>query len=67
MNLDYRSLYHHFECGVILCRNSQVAQIERDVQETLLKCEEQTREALKKLKLWEKTLGWLMRIVAPLM
>lgn len=44
-----------------------MAQIERDVQETLLKCEEQTREALKKLKLWEKTLGWLMRIVAPLM
>ncbi len=67
VNLDYRSLYHHFECGVILYRNSQVAQIERDVQETLLKCEEQTREALKKLKLWEKTLGWLMRIVAPLM
>ena len=67
VNLDYRSLYHHFECGVILYRNSQVAQIERDVQETLLKCEEQTRESLKKLKPWEKTLGWLMRIVAPLM
>ena len=30
INLDYRSLYHHFECGVFLYRNSQIGQIEQD-------------------------------------
>ena len=67
MNLDYRSLYHHFECGIILYRNSQIARIERDVQDTLAKCIEQTREDVKRRKIWEKALGWVMRIVAPLM
>lgn len=67
VNLDYRSLYHHFECGLILYQNSQVALIERDVQETLKKCLEQTPEDVKRMKLPEKTIGWVMRIVAPLM
>lgn len=67
VNLDYRSLYHHFECGLILYRNSQVAKIERDVQETLKKCLEQTPEDVRRMKLPEKTIGWVMRIVAPLM
>ncbi|MCM1190698.1 MAG: phospholipase D-like domain-containing protein [bacterium] len=66
VNLDYRSLYHHFECGLILYQNSQVAQIEKDVQETLQKCLEQTPEDVKRMKLSEKTVGWIMRIVAPL-
>ncbi len=67
VNLDYRSLYHHFECGIVLYRSSQIARIEEDVQETLLKCIEQTREDVKKQKFWEKASGWIMRIVAPLM
>ena len=67
VNLDYRSLYHHFECGVILYRNSKIAMIEQDIQDTLAKCIEQTTENVKALKLREKVLGWVMRIVAPLM
>lgn len=67
VNLDYRSLYHHFECGLILYQNSQVARIEQDVQETLKKCLEQTPEDVRRMKLLEKTIGWVMRIVAPLM
>lgn len=67
VNLDYRSLYHHFECGIILYRNSQIARVEKDVQETLGKCIEQTREDIKKQKLWEKVFGWVLRIIAPLM
>ena len=67
VNLDYRSLYHHFECGVILYRNSRIAMIEQDIQDTLAKCIEQTPESVKALKLREKVLGWVMRIVAPLM
>ena len=67
VNLDYRSLYHHFECGVIMYRNSQVAVIEQDVQETLSKSIEVGIEDYKKLKLHDRMLGRIMRIVAPLM
>lgn len=67
VNLDYRSLYHHFECGVVLYRNSQVDMIEQDVQDTLERCIEVTTEDYKKLKLTDKLVGSVMRIVAPLM
>ncbi len=67
VNLDFRSLYHHFECGLFLYRNSQVATIEQDIQETLKKCIEQTTKDLEKRKFRDRALGWIMRIVAPLL
>lgn len=35
VNLDYRSLYLHFECGVFIYNNPVVREIEQDFQETL--------------------------------
>ncbi len=67
VNLDYRSLYHHFECGVVLYKNSQVAEAERDVMETLKKCLEMTPEDYKRLRLRDRFLGKIMRIIAPMM
>ncbi len=67
VNLDYRSLYHHFECGLILYQNTQVRVIEEDVQETLTRCIEIKPEDYKKQKLRDRMLGRIMRIVAPLM
>ena len=67
VNLDYRSLYHHFECGLVLYRNSQIAVIEQDIQDTLKKCIEMKVEDYKKLKITDRALGRIMRIVAPLM
>ncbi len=67
VNLDYRSLYHHFECGVILYENSEIAAIEEDVQNTLDKCIEIHLEDYKKQKLGDRILGGLMRLIAPLM
>ena len=67
VNLDYRSLYHHFECGVVLYRNSQVAKVEQDVQDTLRKCIEMTTSDYKKMKLTDRMLGRIMRFVAPMM
>lgn len=67
VNMDYRSFYHHFECGLILYQNSQVEIIEKDVQDTLGKCIEIRQEDYKKQKLGDRILGRIMRIVAPLM
>lgn len=67
VNLDYRSLYHHFECGIVLYENSQIAVIEQDVRNTLEKCLKMTPEDYKKLKLYERAIGRIMRVIAPLM
>lgn len=67
VNLDYRSLYHHFECGLMLYRNSQVAVIEQDIQDTLQKCIEITPEEYAKRKLRDRLAGGILRIIAPLM
>ena len=39
-NMDYRSLFLHFECGVLLQYNSQVAALRDDVRATLPQCRE---------------------------
>lgn len=67
INLDYRSMYHHFECGALMYRNSEIAAIERDFQETLEKCQEVSVDDYKKQKLWERLEGKFLRMLAPLM
>ncbi len=41
-NLDFRSLYLHFECGVQVYDNAVVAQVKEDFLETLNICQEVT-------------------------
>lgn len=67
INLDYRSMYHHFECGTLLYRNSEVAAVERDFEETLEKCQEISVGDYRKQKLWERLEGKFLRMLAPLM
>ena len=67
VNLDYRSLFHHFECGVVLYRNSQIAVMEQDFQDTLGKCIEMKEGDYGKLRLQDRAIGRIMRLVAPLM
>ena len=40
INMDYRSLFLHFECGTLLYRNSQILALRDDVLNTLRKCRE---------------------------
>ena len=67
INLDYRSLYHHYECAAYLYQTSCVADIEKDFQETLAKCRVVTPETIKHEKLKYKILGKLAQFIAPLM
>ena len=67
INLDYRSLYHHFECATYLYKSACVSDIERDFQQTLAKCREVTDETIKNEKASYKILGSLMKFIAPLM
>jgi cardiolipin synthase len=67
VNLDYRSLYHHFECGAFIYNNPVVWDIEKDFQETLQKCHKMTMQDLKNRSWFEKLSGKILRLIAPLM
>lgn len=66
INLDYRSLYLHFECGLYLEDVECINDIKKDVCETITKCSEVTKkEAIPGLikGMWQAVL----RLFAPLM
>ena len=67
INLDYRSLYLHFECAALMSRTPAVAAIEADYQQTLTKCRKVTIEDCKRDRLGRRLTGWLLRPLAPLM
>lgn len=67
INLDYRSLYHHFECAAYMYRTDCIPEIERDFSETLAKCRKVTPETIKKEKFSYKLAGAFLKIFAPLM
>ena len=69
INLDYRSLYHHFEDAVWMVDAPCIPAIEDDFQRTLTQC--RTVEATKQ-SIWQgQTLlcltGRLVKAIAPLL
>ena len=67
INLDYRSLYHHFECAAYIYKASCIADMERDFQDTLGRCREVTLQSIRKEKLYYKIMGRVMQFIAPMM
>ena len=67
INLDYRSLYHHFECAAYLYDTDCIPAIKEDIRETLLKCRMVTYESIKTEKWTLKMMGYLLKALAPLM
>ncbi|MCM1325004.1 MAG: cardiolipin synthase [Bacteroidales bacterium] len=67
INLDYRSLYHHFECATYLYRTDCIAKIEEDFEKTLGMCREVTAETIKQEKLSYKVMGGFLKLFAPLL
>ena len=67
VNLDYRSLYHHFECGAFIYSSPVIADIEQDFQETKKQCTLITMETYKKIPLHIKLIGWFFHVFSPLL
>lgn len=67
INLDYRSLYLHFECAALLLDCPAVADVEADMQRTFAQCRRLTVTDCKKDRLSRRLTGWLLRPLAPLM
>lgn len=67
VNLDFRSLYLHFECGVWMYRSKAVMQVKEDCIETFECSEEMTLEFCRKRALPIRMLQAVLRLLAPLM
>ncbi len=67
INLDYRSLYLHFECAAYLLNMPAVAHVEEDYQRTLKECKQITVDILSKDSFGRKLAGYLLKVLAPLM
>ena len=67
INLDYRSLYLHFECAVLIYGASVIADIENDAHETFEKSKEITKADLKRHGLLFALYTGLLKLIAPLM
>ncbi len=67
VNLDYRSLYLHFECGVWMYRTDCLSDMKRDYEETLGRCILITKKEMDACPLWKKLLRPILRLFAPLM
>lgn len=68
INLDYRSLYLHFECGVFLYRAPAVAEVYEDVKATLAVSREiSIADCQRKHPLGMSLFHALLRLAAPLL
>ncbi len=67
INMDYRSLYLHFECGVFMYKSKAVGQIKQDFLETLEVCSPISLDDIKNVKLSTRIIRSLLRVFAPLM
>ena len=69
INLDYRSLYHHFENAVWMRRVGSIRDMETDFQNTLARCRtvEATLQSVWQGKKLLRLMGLLLKVIAPLM
>lgn len=67
INLDYRSLYLHFECAAFFCHMEAVNSVEEDFQQTLRRSRRITLKTCKNEKTGTKIYGRLLHLIAPLM
>lgn len=67
INLDYRSLYLHFECAVYMYGTSVTAEILKDFESTFPKCKAVCTADIKKQGIFTRLWGGLLKLLAPLM
>lgn len=67
INMDYRSLYHHFENGVLMYGYEAIMDVERDFLETFKKCAEVTEKYRQDKFTVVTGIDCILRLFAPLM
>lgn len=66
VNLDYRSFYLHYECGLYMYAVEQIKEIEKDFNDTIAESHLETLEDVKNRGFFMKASGFFMKVMAPL-
>ena len=66
-NLDYRSLYHHFENGIVIYNNSVITDIKNDMEHMADVSRQITLSNLIAVPKWKKAARMLIRLCAPML
>ena len=67
INLDYRSLFLHFECATFMYGSSAVGEIKEDFFKTLESCREIDYEYIKNIPFLKKVVNGILRTLGPLL
>lgn len=67
INLDYRSLYHHFECAIYIYKHRVIHDVEADFQDTIRKSILITSEEYRKVNILQRIIGRIFKIFGSLM
>lgn len=67
INMDYRSFYLHYECGVWVCNREAIQDIKKDFLETIEECKEITYTEWKNRPLSLKVYQWILNVFSTLL
>ena len=67
INMDYRSLYLHFECAAVFYQSRITGKIKQDFESSLEECVEITSEDCRNRPLFKRIISGILRLFAPLM
>ena len=65
INMDYRSLFLHYECGAIIMDNPEIFKMKQDYLDTLNNSLEVKKEEWEKRPLIQKIIAFILNIIAP--
>ncbi len=66
VNLDFRSMYLHYECAGLFYKTEGITDIKEDFADMFTKCQQITMKDYYRFSIWQKLTGRIFRIVGPL-
>lgn len=67
VNMDYRSFYLHYECGVVINENPAVLDMKRDFMDTMMVSEKIDYESWRNRPLRHKLIQWILKVLSPML
>ena len=67
INLDYRSLVHHFEDGIYLYNTESIKDIKKDYLNTLQNCLAINENNVKKISIFKRIIQSILKLFSPLL
>ncbi len=67
INLDFRSLYLHYECGTLFYKTEGLDKIKQDFLDTFEKCQSISLQDYHRLPVLQRIIGRIFRVFGPLL